>query len=92
MEKIAPDLARFVSGITYVRKKESAGVQAADMLAYPVFVLERDGNAEFSDVDLTIGEPLPRLEKMNYRVPVRQETLVDIKTGQIAMATGRIVA
>jgi hypothetical protein len=92
MEKIAPDLARFVSAITYVRKRESAGVQAADMLAYPVFVLERDGEPEFSDIDLTVGEPLPKIEKANYRVPVRPETLVDIKTGQIAIATGRIIA
>ena len=92
MEKIAPDLARYVSGITYVRKKESPGIQAADLLAYPVFVTERDGTAEYSNLELTIDAPLPRDRIVNYRVPIRPETLADIKFGQIAIATKRIVA
>jgi hypothetical protein len=92
MEKIAPDLARYVSGITYVRKKASPGIQAADLLAYPVFVTERDGTAEYSDIDLTIDAPLPRDRIVNYSVPIRPETLEDIKIGQIAIATNQIVA
>ena len=92
MEKIAPDLARYVSGITYVWKKQSPGVQAADMLAYPVFVTERDETAEYSDIDLTVDAPLPRDRIVNYRVPIRPETLADIKMGQIAIATKQIIA
>ena len=91
MQNIAPNLARFVSGITYARKKESPGVQAADLLAYPIFVTERDGTAEYSDVDLTIDRPLPRDQTVNYRVPIQRQTLIDIKIGQIAIATNQII-
>lgn len=91
MRKIAPDLARFVSGISYARKKETPGVQAADLLAYPVFVTERDGTAEYSDIELTIDRPLPRDQIVNYRVSIQPQTLRDIKIGQIAIATGLIV-
>lgn len=92
IEEIAPDLARHVSSITYVRKKESPGVQAADLLAYPVFVTDRDGTAEYPDIDLTIDAPLPRDRIVNYRVPIRPETLANIKVGQIVIATKQIVA
>lgn len=62
------------------------------MLAYPVFVTEREGAAEYSNIDLTIDAPSPRDRIVNYRVPIRPETLADIKIGQIAIATKQIVA
>src|SRR5579862_1581926 len=47
MYKIAPDRARFINpNIVYALKEKCPAVQAADLLAYPAYVLESDGRAD----------------------------------------------
>lgn len=86
MYDVIPDHARFISpNVVYALKQKSPGVQAADMLAYPAFVLEREGAADVSDMP-EFPENLPTQELANVRIPITVETLRDVKEGQIAMA------
>jgi len=71
MYRIAPDRARFISpNIVYALKEQSPGVQAADLLAYPVYVLERDGRAEVRDLDEGFPDSLPLEEVESFRSPI----------------------
>ena len=86
MYRIAPDRARFISpNIVYALKEQSPGVQAADLLAYPVYVLERDGRAEVRDLDEGFPDSLPLEEVESFRSPIRPKTLIDLKEGQRAL-------
>src|SRR5215813_1555410 len=86
MYNIATDRARFISRrIVYALKEQSPGVQAADLLAYPVYVLERDGRADVRDLQAGFPDVLFYDRVTNFRAPISPETLKDIKTGQIAM-------
>jgi hypothetical protein len=89
MYDIVPDHARFISpSVVYVQKRRSPSVQAADVLAYPVYVLERDGQADVSDIP-GFPDNLPLAEVTSFRIPITVETLNDVKTGQLAMAEHR---
>jgi Protein of unknown function (DUF3800) len=87
MYDVAPDLARFISPqITYALKLRSPGVQAADLLAYPVFTTELEGGVS---IPIEVGVP-PKIllgDCPNFRAPISPETLEGIKSGQLAGAT-----
>jgi hypothetical protein len=86
MYRIAPDRARFISpNIVYALKEQSPGVQAADLLAYPVYVLERDGSVEVLDLDEGFPDSLPSQGVESFRSPIRPKTLIDLKAGQQAL-------
>jgi Protein of unknown function (DUF3800) len=89
MYDVAPEIARFISPkITYALKKLSPGVQAADLLAYPVFKGESEGNISFENL---AGSPPEAIGNgcQNFRVPILPETLLRVKSGQSAQATLR---
>jgi|SRR5208282_1272457 len=86
MYDVAPDRARFISPtIGFALKDQSPGVQAADCLAYPVYVQEHAGIAEVSDLEKGFPESLPRVGMTHLRAPITVTTLRDLKEGQIAM-------
>jgi hypothetical protein len=85
----APDLANLVTGVSYVAKKKAAGVQAADLLAYPAYGLERHKKAIYQPVNLETMPTLNAAKINNFRAPISVETLADIRSGQIAMAKHR---
>jgi hypothetical protein len=88
MYDIAPGRARFINPtIGFALKAQSPGVQAADCLAYPVYVQEQAGIADISDLEEGWPEKLAHTptEMMHLRVPVRPETLKDLKDGQTAV-------
>src|SRR5262252_1626158 len=68
MRDVAPERARFINPtIGYAPKDECPGVQAADCLVYPVYVQERDGIAEVSDLEPGFPESLPLPEVTHFR-------------------------
>jgi hypothetical protein len=86
MYDVAGDRARFIAPVIgYAIKNLSPGVQAADLLAYPLFVAERENMAEIANLELGFPDTLPHDLITNFRVPVSVEILRDIKAGQIAM-------
>jgi hypothetical protein len=92
MYRIAPDIAKFINPVIgYALKEKSPGVQAADLLAYPAYGLERDGLAETESFVAGLPETLPG-ETTTFRVPIVPDTLRDIKEGQAALrATRRLL-
>jgi hypothetical protein len=90
MYDVAPDRARFINPTKgFARKALSPGVQAADCLAYPVYVHEHGGTAEISGLDEGFPESLPQTGMAHLRAPIRVKTLRDLKEGQIAMSYHR---
>jgi Protein of unknown function (DUF3800) len=86
MHNVAPERARFINPtIGYAPKDQCPGVQAADCLVYPVYVQERDGIADFSDLEPGFPEGLPLPQVTHFRAPIRPQTLRDLREGQIAM-------
>src|SRR5262249_54531489 len=64
---------------------QSPGAQAADCLAYPIYVQEQAGIAEVSELESNWPENLPERGMWNLRAPISIKTLEDLKQGQIAM-------
>jgi hypothetical protein len=86
MYDVAPDRAQFINPtIGFALKDQSPGAQAADCLAYPVYVEERAGTADVSDLEEGFPESLPRSGMTHLRAPITVKTLRDLKEGQIAM-------
>ena len=87
MYDVAPDRARFINPtIGFALKDQSPGVQAADCLAYPVYVQEHAGIADVSNLEEGFPDTLPRAGGPTHlRVSIAPQTLSDIKEGQIAM-------
>jgi len=86
MYDVAPDRARFInSTIGFALKEQSPGVQAADCLAYPMYVQEKAGIATVSDLEAEWPENLPLAGMMHLRAPISVRTLHNLKEGQIAM-------
>jgi hypothetical protein len=85
----APELAALVTAVAYVNKKEAAGVQAADLLAYPAYFLERYKQAEWIPIDWGAMPTMTPGKCHSFRAPLAVETLEDIRSGQIAMAKHR---
>jgi hypothetical protein len=84
---VAPDRARFINPhVTYVAKRDSPGVQAADLAAYPDYILERDGRAEIQDIEPGFPDTLPRGGAARFRAAISSDILQGIKSGQIDMA------
>jgi hypothetical protein len=68
------------------RKRASVGLQAAEMLAYPAWRGETDGTLIHEDVDLLADEsPLVLPVDAPFRVPVRPETLTDLRAGTLPL-------
>jgi hypothetical protein len=89
MYEVAPDRAKFLNpAINYALKQLCPGVQAADLLAYPVYVAERDGTADVGEIP-GFPDSVPIDEVTSYRVPITEVTLGEVKTGQIAIADFR---
>ena len=87
MYDVAPDRARFINPtIGFALKDQSPGVQAADCLAYPVYVQERAGTVDVGDLGGRFPENLPRAGMMHLRAPITVKTLSDLKEGQIGMS------
>ncbi|HVJ39981.1 MAG TPA: DUF3800 domain-containing protein [Dongiaceae bacterium] len=82
LKQVAPELANFISSVDYGEKRACPGVQAADLLAYPVFLGERDGTAKFEALDYSLGETMPLDKIVNYRYPLTEEILVNLLNGQ----------
>src|ERR1700722_15118448 len=62
MYDVAPDRAQFINPtIGFALKAQSAGVQAADCLAYPVYVEEQAGTSDVSSLEEGWPEALPRV-------------------------------
>jgi hypothetical protein len=86
MYDIAPDRARFISPyVTYAEKRLSPGVQAADLLVYPGYVLERENRVEVDKLYEGFPDDLPREEVTSFRAQITPQTLVDLKSGQIEL-------
>jgi Protein of unknown function (DUF3800) len=61
MYRAAPDIAKYLApAVGYAIKEQSPGVQAADLLAYPVYVLERENMAEIEKFAVGVPEALPK--------------------------------
>lgn len=88
-KQYAPELAALVTAVAYVDKKEAAGVQAADLLAYPAYFLEQHKKAEWQRFDWQDMPSMTPGKIHNFRAPLAVETLQDIRAGQIAMARHR---
>jgi Protein of unknown function (DUF3800) len=87
MYESLPEIAKYISpNITYALKKKSTGVQAADMIAYPVLMIERDGVPTISKFDEGVPEKFPNENCPAFRIPIRPNTLEQIKSGQYAAA------
>jgi hypothetical protein len=87
MYESAPEIAKYISpNITYALKKKSTGVQAADMIAYPVLMIERDGVPTISKFEEGVPENFPNESCPAFRIPIRPNTLEQIKSGQYAAA------
>jgi Protein of unknown function (DUF3800) len=86
MYRIAPDRARFIDPrIEFAKKKETPGVQAADLLAYPAYVLEREGRAEVLNLDEGFPDSLPARGVESFRSPITPKILTGLKQGQGAL-------
>jgi hypothetical protein len=88
-KQYAPELAALVTAVAYVDKKEAAGVQAADLLAYPAYFLEQHKQAEWQPFDWNDMPTMTEGKIHNFRAPLSTETLEDIRAGQISMARHR---
>ena len=72
------------------QKRVSFGLQAADMLAYPAWRGETDGTLVYQDVDLLAdASPLSLPVNAPFRVPIKPETLTDLRTGTLALPVYR---
>jgi hypothetical protein len=68
------------------QKRASFGLQAADMLAYPAWRGETDRILIYQDVNLLADESRLVLPvDAPFRVPVRPETLMDLRAGTLAL-------
>lgn len=88
-KQYAPELAGIVPTVAYVDKKEAAGVQAADLLAYSAYFLEKYKKAAWLPIDLPNMPTLTPGKLHSFRAPLSTETLEDIRAGQIAMVKHR---
>jgi hypothetical protein len=89
MYELAPERAMYLNpSVVYALKKQCPGVQAADILAYPVYVVETAGQPDVGEIP-GFPETVPVDEMTSYRVVISPETLNDVKTGQIAIADFR---
>ena len=72
------------------QKRASAGLQAADMLAYPAWRGEADGILVYQEVDL-LADALPLSLPVDspFRVPIKPETLTDLRIGTLALPAYR---
>jgi hypothetical protein len=72
------------------QKRASAGLQAADMLAYPAWRGETDRTLVYQNVDLLADvSPLCLPVDAPFRVPIKLETLTDLRTGTLALPAYR---
>lgn len=72
------------------QKRASFGLQAADMLAYPAWRGETDGTLVYQDLDLLAdASPLSLPDDAPFRVPIKPETLTDLRTGTLALPAYR---
>jgi Protein of unknown function (DUF3800) len=94
MYSLAPVLSQYLGpDITFAPKKNTPGVQAADLLAYPTFALERDEKASFTDFENGFPFDDSGLGGFKtFRAPVRPVTLEEIKLGQKRLYQIRQVA
>jgi hypothetical protein len=68
------------------QKRASYGLQAADMLAYPAWRGETDGTLVHRDIDYFAEDaPLALPVGAPFRVPIRPDTLTDLRTGTLAL-------
>ncbi len=81
MAQIAPEMAAFITGITYVEKKKSPGVQGADLCVYPYYVLLSEGR-ELRQTQGRPADPLKKDKSTDFMYPITEETLKDLKKGQ----------
>jgi hypothetical protein len=88
MYDVAPDRACFINPtIGFALKEQSPGVQAADCLAYPVYVQESAGIADVSNLEEGWPDTLsaPGSPPTHLRAAIGSQGLRDIREGQIAM-------
>jgi hypothetical protein len=72
------------------QKRASYGLQAADMLAYPAWRGETDGTLVHRDIDYFAGDASLVLPvNAPFRVPIRPDTLTDLRTGTLALSQYR---
>jgi hypothetical protein len=75
-----------LKSVTVAEKRNSAGLQAADMLAYPAWRGETDNTLIHQDVDLLVDDSPLRLPiDAPFRVPIKPETLTDLREGTLAL-------
>jgi hypothetical protein len=78
MHDVAPDRARFINPtIGFALKEQYPGVQAADCLAYPMYVQEQAGIANVSDLEAKWPENLPLAGMTHLRAPITVKTLCE---------------
>ena len=85
--ELADEPARsLLKEVVVEQKRGSAGLQAADMLAYPAWRGETDRTLIYQDVDLLADEsPLCLPVTAPFRVPIRPATLTDLRAGTLAL-------
>jgi Protein of unknown function (DUF3800) len=72
--------------VTIEEKRHSPGLQAADMLAYPAWRGETDNTLIYQNVDLLAEDsPLGLPVDAPFRVPIKAETLTDLREGTLAL-------
>jgi Protein of unknown function (DUF3800) len=75
-----------LKSVAVEEKRHSAGLQAADMLAYPAWRGETDNTLIYQDVDLLVDDsPLGLPVDAPFRVPIKPETLNDLREGTLAL-------
>jgi hypothetical protein len=88
MYDVAPDRACFINPtIGFALKPQSPGVQAADCLAYPVYVQESAGIADVSNLEEGWPDTLSATSGPTHlRAAIGPQGLRDIREGQIGVA------
>jgi len=73
--------ARMLKEVGYADKRDCFGVQAADILAFSVLRFELNGLATVSDIDITRDTIEAREGPKVFRIPVTEQTLIEVKRG-----------